>query len=208
MRTRTWFWYPFYRMVYTKADHIQVISSWLKKRARRYGYNRDISLVPNGVDLKKFQIPNPKSQIDNLKKDLNIPPQDKIIFTSSRLVKKNDYGTLLCAFKILISDFSVSASLLIAGGGKLEANLKDLSDELHLTDKVIFLGSVKHDEVIKYYKLADLFVRPSLSEGQGIPLWKPWHQAYRLLLRRLAVSPIFCSTEHQDSFVSANIQMI
>ena len=75
---------------------------------------------------------------------------------------------MLCAFKILISVFSVSASLLIAGGGKLEANLKDLSEELHLTDKVIFLGSVKYDEVIKYYKLADLFVRPSLSEGQGV----------------------------------------
>jgi glycosyltransferase involved in cell wall biosynthesis len=165
---RSWFWYPVYKMIYTKADHIQVISNWLKRRARRYGYKNEISLVPNGVDLKKFQISNFKFQIDELKKELNIPTKNKIVFTSSRLVKKNDIATLIKSIHLLITRYSLRITLLIAGTGKLEQKLRDLTRDLKLAKNVIFLGHVQHSQISKYYQLADVFARPSLSEGQGI----------------------------------------
>ena len=34
-------------------------------------------------------------------------------------------------------------------------------------DKVLFLGHVDYDNLADYYSLADVFVRPSLSEGFG-----------------------------------------
>ena len=51
---RTWFWYPLYRQVYTKADKITAISQWLAKRARRYGYKGEVAIIPNGVDVEHF----------------------------------------------------------------------------------------------------------------------------------------------------------
>lgn len=154
LKIRTWFWYPIYRMVYTKADHIQVISHWLKKRARRYGYKKEISIIPNGVDLEKFK-PTEK-------------PKKNIIFTSSRLVKKNGIETLIKSIHLLLTDYGLPVTLIIAGSGKQENKLKKLARKLNLESKIIFLGQVERHKILEYYHQADIFVRPSLSEGQGV----------------------------------------
>jgi len=168
IRKRTWFWYPIYRQIYTRANHIQAISRWLAKRARSYGYQKEISIIPNGVDLAKMQNSINREQGIKLKNKLQIPKNNKIIFTSSRLVKKNDIASLIRAFAILVVGCQLPVSLIIAGCGKLEQKLKQLTKDLKLENHVIFLGQVDYDEISKYYSLADIFVRPSLSEGQGI----------------------------------------
>src|SRR3989338_4938460 len=168
LKARTWFWRPLYAQIYKKADHIQVISHWLAKRARSYGYKKEISIIPNGVNVEKFknsQLPTNNSQ---LKKQLNIPEKNQIIFTSSRLVKKNDIASLIRAFDILVASCKSSVTLVIAGSGKLEQKLKQLTKDLKLENNVIFLGQIDYDEISKYYSSADIFVRSSLSEGQGI----------------------------------------
>ena len=48
-----------------------------------------------------------------------------------------------------------------------EKKLKDLAEELNLQDKILFLGHINHNDLPKYYSMADIFVRPSLSEGLG-----------------------------------------
>ncbi len=160
---RTWFWYPFYRMIYRRADHIQVISNWLAQRARRYGYQGKISLIPNGVDLIKFKSLNSKN---NLKAKLKINQKNKIILTTSRLVKKNDIASLIKSIKVIDNEYSIH--LIIIGSGKLDKKLKKLTQRLNLKNKITFLGQLNHKEILPYYGIADIFVRPSLSEGQGI----------------------------------------
>src|SRR3989338_8239109 len=39
---------------------------------------------------------------------------------------------------------------------------------LKIDDRVLFLGDIDNDVVPRYLAIADVFVRPSLSEGQGI----------------------------------------
>lgn len=162
---RTWFWYPIYRLIYARADHLQVISSWLKKRARRYGYKKEISLVPNGVNLEQFRS---SRQAKQLKTALNIPASAKIILTTSRLVAKNDIQSLIRAFHLLTSNYSSPIYLLIVGSGKLSDKLKNLAQQLKLSGKVVFAGHTERSEIFNYYAAADIFVRPSLSEGQGV----------------------------------------
>jgi len=165
---RTWFWYPLYRMIYRRADHIQVISNWLAQRARRYGYQGEISLVPNGVALESFQQSAISNQQSAIKRKLNIENNSKVIFTSSRLVKKNDIESLIKSIKFFSPNDKLQTKLIIAGSGKLEKKLKKFTQQLNLSDKVIFLGQLTPEELLSYYAIADIFVRPSLSEGQGI----------------------------------------
>ena len=40
-------------------------------------------------------------------------------------------------------------------------------EELNLGNRVLFLGHINHSDLPKYYSMADVFVRPSLSEGLG-----------------------------------------
>ena len=146
---RTWFWRPLYRKIYTQPDHIQAISRFLVKRARKYGYQGKIEIVPNGVDTTKFKVQNPESK------------KTKVVITVSRLVKKNGVNDLIKAVK------GLKVKLLIAGIGPQEKKLRKLARRLNMENKVDFLGHVQHDDLPKYYSLADVFVRPSLSEGLG-----------------------------------------
>ncbi len=164
---RTWFWYPLYKMIYTRPDHIQVISRWLAARARRYGYQGEISLLPNGVDLDKFKPVENLTQKKALRRELNLPLEDKIIFTSSRLAKKNNLAVLIQAVKLL-SEQNLPVRLVVAGAGPLEKRLKNLVNKINLGHQVVFLNHLSHDKLTAYYQAADIFVRPSLSEGQGI----------------------------------------
>src|SRR3989338_8643780 len=112
-----------------------------------------IEVVPNGVDMN-----NLKSQISNLK---NTNKNEKIIITVSRLEKKNGVDILIKAIKRL------QAQLLIVGNGSMEGKLRQLVQDLGIGEKVEFVGNVHPDRVNEYLKKADIFVRPSKSEGLG-----------------------------------------
>jgi len=153
---RTWFWYPLYKKIYTKPDYIQAISHFLIKRARKYGYKGKIEVVPNGVHLDLFKL------------DTEVRPQQKSdlefkILTVSRLVKKNGIDDLIKAGQYLKFPFKI----IIIGIGADEEKLKKLAKDKGLEDKIIFKSQIEYSELPKYYALADVFVRPSLSEGLG-----------------------------------------
>jgi len=160
---RTWFWYPLYKKIYTRPDYIQAISRFLIKRARKYGYKRKIEIIPNGVDLNKFSISNSEFSIQNLKNKLEIKKNEKVIITVSRLAKKNGVSDLIKAGQYLDFPFKI----LIIGIGEEERKLKKLVSKLNLQDKILFLGQIPYQDLSKYYALAHVFVRPSLSEGLG-----------------------------------------
>jgi len=170
---RTWFWYPIYKMVYTKADFIQPISKWLAERAVRYGYKGEMKVVPNGVDLEEFRMQNAdcRMQIADLRKQLGIREDDKVVITVSRLVEKNGVDDLIKGVKGIVGATPrgcPKCKLLIVGTGKLKNKLENLVDKLKLEKQVIFLGHIDHDDLPKYLWASDIFCRPSLSEGLGI----------------------------------------
>lgn len=59
-----------------------------------------------------------------------------------------------------------SIRLIIAGDGDLRIELENLSKDLGVKDKVIFLGT--SDRVNELLMASDLFLFPSLREGLGI----------------------------------------
>ncbi len=153
VKKRTWFWHWRYKKIYQKADHIQVISNWLRERAKKFGYQGEISLVPNGTSLKC-------KEIKKLRRNKN----RKIILTISRLVEKNGLEDLIKAMKLINYP---PVRLLIIGSGPLRKSLENLVKKLNLESKVEFLGKISHKKIWDYYSQADVFVRPSLSEGFG-----------------------------------------
>jgi len=140
-----------FKQIFEKADYFQAISSFLYNWAIKNG-SKVGEIIPNGVDLEIFK---PKEKINN--------KSEKIILTVSRLVKKNGVDDLIKAGQYLDFPFKI----IIIGIGPDEEKLKKLAKDLKIQDKVMFQGQVKYNELPKYYTLADVFVRPSLSEGLG-----------------------------------------
>lgn len=147
------FVYPLFSKIFTKADYIQAISNYLANWGRDMGAKCPVEVVPNGVDINKF-----KSQISNLKNT-----EEKILITASRLVKKNAIDDVIKALQYLPEN----VKFLILGEGEEKEKLKNLVRELKVENKVEFLGFIDHSEMMKYFEKADIFIRPSLSEGMG-----------------------------------------
>ncbi|OGM92030.1 MAG: hypothetical protein A3J09_02860 [Candidatus Zambryskibacteria bacterium RIFCSPLOWO2_02_FULL_51_21] len=143
-----------WRMALKRTARLTAISNYLLERAKRLGYTGFSCVIPNGVDVEKFL--NPKSKILN--------PDEVTLITTSRLVEKNGVGDIIEAMKFLPE----SMKLRIIGIGPLEKNLKAKVRDLKLENRIDFLGIVPNSEIPKHLHEADIFIRPSLSEGQGI----------------------------------------
>lgn len=164
---RTWWFYPLYKKVYTKADFIQSISTYLIDRAKRYGYKGHFKVIPNGVDYSLFSKEHSKEEKLSLRQTLQIGDNEVVVITTSRLVYKNAIDQLILGFHEWQKKTKIDAKLLVVGTGKLEKKLKKLANTLNIKDLVIFTGHIDHEELPKYLHISHIFIRPSRSEGMG-----------------------------------------
>lgn len=153
----------FRKLIIRRADIITTISNYLKKYAQLFNPKGKILIIPNGVEVKKFK----NAKVDeNLYNILEIKKEDRVIIHTGRLVKKNGLIDLIEAIPIIKKELS-QIKLLIIGQGTLLNKLKIKVSNLGLDDSILFLGEINYRELPRYLKIADVFVRPSLSEGLG-----------------------------------------
>ncbi len=145
-----WIFKPLLVYGFRRAARVQAISTFLAKWSGR----GDAIVIPNGVDIERFL--NPKSKILN--------PDAVVLITISRLVPKNGVNDIIEAMRYLPENIK----LKIIGSGPLEKSLKLKVTSLQLGNRVEFLGLIPYDKIHENLYGADIFIRPSLSEGQGV----------------------------------------
>jgi glycosyltransferase involved in cell wall biosynthesis len=118
--------------------------------------------IPNGIDVSEFQSGDPSY----LRRELNIPPGDKVVLTCSRLGSEKNVETLLRSFALASS--GVNATLVLVGDGPLRSNLESLALGLGVSDKTRFTGSVPPSRMPDLYAGADMFLFASLTDTQGL----------------------------------------
>ncbi len=142
------FVFPLFKKIFIRADVVQTISRYLADWAREMSYKGRVEIIPNGVDYTKFASGQRRA----------LTSGEVVLITTSRLVEKNGIKDIINALKFL-----PNVKLRVLGSGPLESELKRLATGL----PVEFAGFVSQDEIPKYLNEADIFVRPSLSEGMG-----------------------------------------
>ena len=138
------------------ADVVVTVSRRLKEELIAL-YNADgkkVSVIYNAINREKF---------NGIKRDSN----RKVVLYVGRLSVQKGIDNLIRAFKI-VSKKNDDALLYIIGEGPELSNLINLSINLDLSDKVIFLGRVPDAEMEMLYSIANVFVMPSVSEPFGI----------------------------------------
>ncbi|MDP2651355.1 MAG: glycosyltransferase family 4 protein [bacterium] len=164
MKLRSFYYVnPFFRKIFSNADKVHAISNYLADYAKTMGHEGKVEVIPNGVDTKEFE-DDAMSISDEEKVKLGIKTTDRLLITTSRLVRKNGIKYAIEAMPGLPQH----VKFLIIGTGPLEKSLKAKVKSLNLGERVIFLGQVPNADIILYLKIADIFIRPSLSEGFGI----------------------------------------
>lgn len=146
----------FHERLLQGADVVQVISKFLKERAESYS-DKEIVVIPNGVDIEKFR--EQSNQVPEI--FLGIEKEKRLI-SVSRLVEKNGISTIIHAVANL-PDFH----LFLLGDGVLRNELEVLAEKLEVSERVHFLGEIPYEDLPKYLRAAEVFIRPSSSEGFG-----------------------------------------
>lgn len=115
-----------------------------------------LHVLPNGVDAELWR---PDRLVrDGVRRKLGLE-NEFLWFAAGRLEPVKDYPTLLRA----LVNVPQPSSLVIAGAGYQESELRRLSSELGLERRVRFLGF--EPEVRRWMQAADAFVQSSLWEG-------------------------------------------
>jgi glycosyltransferase involved in cell wall biosynthesis len=142
---------------------VQAISHHLADYAKGMGYRGDVSVVPNAVDVSRFSQSVSAAKIIEKKKALGKQEGDIFLITTSRLVPKNGLIDVIQSLTLLPEEIKFA----LLGVGPDEAELKEIASELSVAERICWLGFVSHDEIPAYLQAADIFIRPSLSEGLG-----------------------------------------
>jgi glycosyltransferase involved in cell wall biosynthesis len=155
------------RVCLSRADRVVVLSEFSREQLSNYYpfATAKVRRIPGGVDLERFR---PAADRGQVRASLGLPPDRPILFTARRLVPRMGVGNLLAALSALRTD-THNFLLVVAGGGRLERQLRAQASSLGLDGRVRFAGFVGDDELVRYYQSADLFVLPSLAfEGFGM----------------------------------------
>ncbi|MEN6552456.1 MAG: glycosyltransferase family 4 protein [Methanobacterium sp.] len=142
------------KIVLKNANFVIALTQDMKEAMMKI-YQRDIIVIPNGIDMERFkEISIRTSHNDKVK---------TILFVGTlRPVKGVIY--LIEAMKIVKNEYH-GAKLLIVGDGTEGDKLRAIVKELDLEDSVSFAGQRSNNEIPKYMAESDIFVLPSLSEG-------------------------------------------
>jgi len=112
-----------------------------------------LEIVENGIS---------DSFLDAVTSHRNKKAHSLVVGTIARLSRQKGIEYLLYAAKRVIEQFS-DIAFIIAGKGPLASQLKELSIELGISDKVKFLGF--KNNIPELLSVIDIFVLPSLWEG-------------------------------------------
>ncbi|OGZ07613.1 MAG: hypothetical protein A3D65_03710 [Candidatus Lloydbacteria bacterium RIFCSPHIGHO2_02_FULL_50_13] len=153
-----------YAPIYRFPRIVQTISTYLANWARTMGYEGPLTVIPNAVDTEYFAQEFSGEELKELSLRLGKKTDERFIITTSRLVPKNAVDVVIRSLEFLPQ----TVKFLVLGVGPDDAKLRKLTADLGLSERVLFLGHIDRSEMPKYLKIADVFVRPSRSEGMGI----------------------------------------
>ena len=141
---------------YGLADRIVAISSTTAQSLiEDYGVVREkVSIIPIGVDTGLFR-------------PLGLKRIPGSVLYAGRLCERKGIPLLIEAIGVLAGDVP-DLKLYVVGEGGLRGGLEELASDLGIAERVVFLGKVSDEELVRWYNKVEVFALPSLFEGFGI----------------------------------------
>ena len=153
--------------VLSYADVIISPSEYYIDESRFLGKYRDkIIVIPNGVNMKDFDIPYSKEECRG---KLGLPLDDEIILFVGMLGPRKGPDVLLKAMPKILKNIP-NAKLVFVGSGTMRKELEGLCKKINVEKHVKFAGFVRECMKPLYYKAADVFCLPSVMKSEVFPM--------------------------------------
>lgn len=148
--------------------HVSVISSSVRNTIlNRWSINfpDNIHVIPHGVDSSRFRSAASKEE---LRREYGIPQETMVILNVASLIPLKNQMAILAALEHLLPNDHILC--ILVGQGPDRARLMQFINEHELDKFVQLVGHVEGQTLVDYYRLADVFVFPSIAEGFGRPM--------------------------------------
>ena len=137
-----------------------------RKIGQFYGIDKKkIRVVPNGVDTQRFK---PSEGCKPLMHEIGLDSKLCVLFVG-RLIPRKGLNYLVEAASLIAKEYSQTKFLIVGNGPQKHQMLSHL-EKMNLSRNFVFLGDVSENVLPVLYDCADVFVLPSIQEGQGIAL--------------------------------------
>lgn len=159
------------KKIISKGDHVISISRDLDRKIIHLTHGSVTrSVIPSiGVDFQIFHHIDQK-KLKTIRNKYNLSGKKVILFVGG-ITKIKGADILIKALVYLLNKYRYNNfTCILIGDGNLKSRLEKKIIHSTLENKVIFTGKLKYEVLKYYYKLADLFVLPSRTEGLGAVL--------------------------------------
>jgi len=146
------------------ADKIVAVSSFTcDALTREMDIRPDrIMLIQNGVDIERFT-PGERDPVLLARHGLQ---GKKVVLTLGRLVQRKGADMAIRAMARILKTRS-DVHYLIVGDGELRPELERIIKEENVSSQVTLVGKVSESDLVKYFRLCDLFLMPNRTLPDG-----------------------------------------
>ncbi|MGC9332847.1 MAG: glycosyltransferase [Anaerolineae bacterium] len=156
---------PAISFILRTARSVIACSGDLARRVSGLGLSKDrIVIVPYGVDIERYK-PNAAAR-QSLSSSMPIPSDQDVVMVMGRLVPKKGFAYFVEAIPAVLS-LCPTTTFLVAGEGKLRAEMESIASSLAIREHIFFAGHVPWEQTPKYLALADVLVIPSIVDEAG-----------------------------------------
>ncbi len=125
---------------------------------RKFKVDAPIIVVPNGVEIERFQKASPLPRAD-----FGYRPEDLLLVYTGRLAPEKNLPLLLKAFSG-VAQALPNTHLLLVGDGPERETLQEQAANSPAAAQIHFTGKVPYEQLPGYLAMCDLFVTASVSE--------------------------------------------
>ncbi|WP_405234336.1 glycosyltransferase [Lentisalinibacter salinarum] len=138
-----------------RANRMVTVSDALAHRLVELGAPADrVRTLRNGVDLERFR----PLERDSLRRRLGF--SGRTLLSVGLLIERKGHHHVIESLRAL-----KDCNLVIVGTGPEEGELRRLSEQREVSDRVTFTGGLDHQTLAEYYNAADCLVLCSSREG-------------------------------------------
>jgi glycosyltransferase involved in cell wall biosynthesis len=161
------FWRDKVSAILKAADRIITVSKKNLSCIRKIGVDTPVDLIPNGYQKNIFY---PLGKVES-RQTLELPVSVQVIVSVGNLIAIKGHQYLIEAMAELVMHQNDLRCYIIGSGG-LRTQLEKQIAKSGLGKNVFLVGSLEHYQIAPWISAADLFVLPSLNEGNPTVLFE------------------------------------
>ncbi|KYC45233.1 MAG: putative glycosyl transferase [Candidatus Methanofastidiosum methylothiophilum] len=179
------FGYPLVSKLINDSKVVTTVSLSVEKELNKYYDVDGVLITGNGVDVDNFKPADGGSK--------------NYVLYVGRLSHGKGLFDLLKASKELISNYDVS--FILIGKGVLSDKLNKIIEKTH-NKNFHLLGQKSHDELIKYYQEAKLFISPSYYESGPLTLLEAMACGKPAIATKVGIAPDCIKNEENGILIN------